>query len=108
MPFNNRFQDVTIWTQNGLGDDGFPALNAPRVVKARWEDRIAELNTPAVGQTKTSNARVWFDEVFQTGDYMYNGISTDALPPETARRVIRTVTVPSVRADRYERFTYLD
>lgn len=110
MPFNNRFQDITLWGQNGVGDDGFPAVDAPITFKGRWEDRIAELSTPAFGQTKTSNARIWFGEdvVLEQGDYVYEGVSVDVTPPSNARRVIRVVKIPSVRNDKVERFAYLD
>lgn len=109
MPFGNlRNQDITYWTQSGLDDYGYPSFNAPSTVKGRWEDRVVLVDQEQGGQMVTSNSRVWLQEELSNGDYVYEGTSVAATPPEEARKVIRKVEVPSIDGKRVERQYYLD
>jgi len=108
MPFNSRNQDVTYWTPNGLSDDGFPAFNTPITVKGRWEDRTVLIASQQGGETLSSNARVFLDIKLPSSTEMILGVSVAATPPDTTRKVIRVVDIPSIDGRKSEKGHFLD
>ena len=103
-----RNQNVTYWTTNGLGSDGFPAFNAPVTVRGRWEDKTILVRQESGGEMISSNTRVYLGIKLSQGDFVYEGTSVSATPPADARKVVRVNVTPSISARSSERVHFLD
>lgn len=101
-------QNITYWTTNGLNGEGHPAWNAAVTVKGRWEDRLVLIDTEIMGEKLSSNSRAYMPLALEAGDYAYLGTSASASPIGAARRVIRTISIPSVNGRKTEYEVYLD
>lgn len=109
MPIGNlRNQDITYWTQSGLGRDGYPSFNSPTTVRGRWEDRVVLVQQEGGGELLSSNSRVYLAVKLSQGDHVYLGTSVSASPISAARKVVRVVEIPSVDGTRSEKVHYLD
>jgi hypothetical protein len=108
MPFGNRPRKVTLWRQNGLGSDGFPAFLPPEELSVRWEDRQVLIKNESGADVLSSNSRVWLGVEVERGDYIFDGVSASLTPESTARKIVRTVNIPAVRGNKVERQAYLD
>lgn len=94
---------MTYWGAPVPDGEGGESFSTPRQLKARWEDRNDEFNTPT-GETLISRATVFILEDVVTGGYLLKGISAESVPTRTEAQEIKAfIKVPSIRYNDYER-----
>jgi hypothetical protein len=90
--------DATLWTAtpNGFGGDDYSAAIP---IKCRWVDRNEQYMSTLDKNEQISRAIVYLDRNVKVGDWLYNGVSTDADPSllETAYKVRRFDKIPDLR-----------
>ena len=92
---------ITTWTIASRDGYGKPTWTKGSA-KGRWEQRQEKAVDPQ-GNEFLSNAVVFLDTDVTTGDYLYQGTSTESSPPSTAREVKAFTKIPDIRGVLFER-----
>lgn len=109
MPIGNlRNQWVTYWTMGALRGDGYTAFATPVSVKGRWEEREVLVSEGPDAERLSSNSRLYLAVDLPQGTKVILGKNASPTPPVGARKVIRTVNIPSIDGKKAEKVHYLD
>ena len=92
----NLKQVATVWTASGSDLYGNPTYAAPVKIKVRWEERT-ERTLDSTGNDILSQAFVFMSQKYDTGTYLYLGVSTDATPPNGAFPIRNFQSIPNLR-----------
>jgi hypothetical protein len=98
---SNYRQRVTYWAPvPGDTGSGAELVAAPRIVRARWEDKRQQM-LDSRGQQTVSKAEIYTedDTIIELDGFLFNGITTETEPRnvEGAYQVIQVVRVPDLR-----------
>ena len=99
---NKHPDDITYWKKGAIDYMGQPVWDGPHTAKCRWEDE-QRLYLTDNGREARGRSTIFLPEgLLEIGDYVYEGVSTDAEPPTGSFEVKQPRKIKSLRGTRVE------